>query len=800
MKAFLACCALCLLPQHGQAASLHDQFLNPPPDSRIMMRWWWFGPSGTHQELARELRTMKDANIGGVEIQPVYPLRLLANQKYLSPEFLDAVHFASETAHALGMRVDITLGSGWPYGGPHIPVTEAAGKLRIEHSAPTLEDGEKLIAAFPEKSLYFISSRTGQQVKRAGLGAEGFVLNHYDRRAITHHLEFVGNKLLEAFGAHPPYAVFSDSLEVYASDWTDNFLDEFQKRRGYDLKPLLPDLEDSPALRHDWALTLSELAEENYLAPIAAWAHQHHTRFRSQTYGEPPVRLSSGALADLAEGEMGPKWRVFNPARWASSTNHLYGRTITSTETWTWLHSPAFRATPLDMKAEADLHFIQGINQLIGHGWPYSPPDVDSPGWRFYAAAAFNNHNPWFIVMPDIASYLQRVSFLLRQGQPVNDIAIYLPTDDALAACKPGHFSVDRGMEERLGPTLIPQVLDAGFNFDYIDDTAMQKVALPYKVIILPGVERISMPTLRRLKLFIDAGGKVIATRHLPSLAPGYKDRNFSTLILAIVKSLHITVVTDETQLGSILRGTLDPDLKTDSPAIGFTHRKTTEGDIYFLANTSNTTVKTSVQFRATGEPQEWNPFSGAATGVNLSNLEFAPYESKIIVFDSKSLAPPTNKPETVFAELFSKQPWPAHFSGSTTYSKTLEIPAGQSEWWLDFGEGTKIDPPTGNAPGMRALLESPIRECALVYVNSKLAGSVWHPPYRLDITSFTHAGSNEIRLVVANLAINEMASKPLPTYKLLNQRFGERFTPQGFENLQELEAGILEPVTLIRK
>ena len=31
--------------------------------------------------------------------------------------------------------------------------------------------------------------------------------------------------------------------------------------------------------------------------------------------------------------------------------------------TWTWLHSPAFRATPLDMKAEANLHFLQGINE-----------------------------------------------------------------------------------------------------------------------------------------------------------------------------------------------------------------------------------------------------------------------------------------------------------------------------------------------------------------------------------------------------------------------------------------------------
>src|SRR5213594_239695 len=68
-------------------------------------------------------------------------------------------------------------------------------------------------------------------------------------------------------------------------------------------------------------------------------------------------------------------------------------------ETWTWLHSPAFRATPLDIKAEADQHFLAGINQLIGHGWPYSPPQAGNPGWSFYAAAVFNDKNPWWPVM-----------------------------------------------------------------------------------------------------------------------------------------------------------------------------------------------------------------------------------------------------------------------------------------------------------------------------------------------------------------------------------------------------------------
>jgi len=45
----------------------------------------------------------------------------------------------------------------------------------------------------------------------------------------------------------------------------------------------------------------------------------------------------------------------------------------------------------------------------------------------------FNDHNPWWLVMPDITTYLQRVSYMLRQGEPANDVALYLPTDDAYA-------------------------------------------------------------------------------------------------------------------------------------------------------------------------------------------------------------------------------------------------------------------------------------------------------------------------------------------------------------------------------
>ncbi|HMD50251.1 MAG TPA: glycosyl hydrolase, partial [Bryobacteraceae bacterium] len=303
---FVALAAVAPGAQLTSVAELRRAFDHPPDDSRIMMRWWWFGPAVTKPELEREMRAMKQGGIGGFEVQPVYPLALddpehgFRNLPYLSPEFLDSLQFTGAKARELGLRMDLTLGSGWPYGGPHIPIAEAASALRMEripipaHAAsiavPKIVEGDKLIAAFigttpitgiedgiarfpadgaERAALFIIAGRTRQMVKRAAVGAEGFVLDHYDGAAIETHLKNVGEPMLAALAATPPYAIFSDSLEVYNADWTGDFLAEFRKRRGYDLTPHLPALftdlgGQAMAIRHDWGKTLTELANENY--------------------------------------------------------------------------------------------------------------------------------------------------------------------------------------------------------------------------------------------------------------------------------------------------------------------------------------------------------------------------------------------------------------------------------------------------------------------------------------------------------------------------------------------------------
>lgn len=678
-----------------------------------MMRWWWFGPAITPEGLDRDLTAMKEAGLGGVEVQPVYPLALdgldpaTQTRPFLSPGFLDALAHARSTADRLGLRFDVTLGSGWPYGGPSVAASDAAGALRIEKldlpagalaiGLPPIGAGEALLAVYvtadaspraasafkpleismavegrlslatplptPQTAWVFIASRTGMMVKRPAVGGEGFVVDHYDRGALDRYLAAVGAPLLRALAASRPYAVFCDSLEVFGSDWTPGLLDAFRRFYGYDLRDHLPSLvagDDvaSRGVRHDWGQLLTERLESEFLVPLAQWAHEHDTRLRVQTYGIPPARPSSARLVDLPEGE-GAQWRTVTSVRWASSASHVAGHPVTSSETWTWLHSPSFAATPLDIKAEADRHFLQGVTQLIGHGWPNTPAGVEWPGARFYAAAVLSDVNPWWLVMPEVSQYLQRTSAMLRQGTAVNDVALYLPVSDAWSRMQPGKVHLFEMLRDHVGTTLVSSVLDAGFTFDVVDERHLFDAQVDgrelvvgkarYKAVVVPGAEIVPTQTMDLLVSFARAGGTVVATRRRPSQAPGF--RASAEQHAHVVRAAETLfggrlpgglLVEQDADAGARLATRLMPDVRwqSDASSLGFVHRRVGETDVYFVANTSNRPVAAPARFRARGRPQAWDPLSGAARepaymtsrGMDLT-VRLPPYGAMFYVF-----------------------------------------------------------------------------------------------------------------------------------------------------------------------
>jgi hypothetical protein len=123
---------------------------------------------------------------------------------------------------------------------------------------------------------------------------------------------------------------------------------------------------------------------------------------------------------------------------------------------------------------------------------------------------------------------------------------------------------------------------------------------------------------------------------------------------------------------------------------------------------------------------------------------------------------------------------------------------------YLDFGDAKPIEReplPGGTLRGnsFAALVDPPIREAATVFVNDRRAGSLWAPPYRLDVTDLLRDGPNRIRVDVYNTAINELAEGGrLPDMKPVVERYGQRTRLQDLEGLQPLPSGLRSAPRLV--
>lgn len=884
------------------------------PDARIMMRWWWFGPSISCEEVTRQLTLMHQAGIGGVEAAYIYPVCVdgepggIASERFLSPAFCRVVRHTADEAQRLGMRLDLTLGSGWPFGGPHIPPRLAARKLTVRAidvpaqvtDVPLSSGGEnemflaavcengrvarieqgrlRLDSPAPAASRAFLLTAvpTGQMVKRAALGAEGWVLDHYSEEALQAQLDAVGSVLLDAAGPGRVRAVFTDSLEAYGNNWTDDLLAEFRKRRGYDLAEFLPlllqhcdrSVDDPDRLRlihdvqHDYAQTLTELLNDRFLRPLQRFAHSRGVLSRVQAYGVPPATLSSYRHVDLPEGEttlgaseihQPAEWTEITPLRLASSAGRGNPHEIVSGETWTRLHSPPYAATPLDMKAEADQFFLQGVTQIIGHGWCHRPVDGDPTRWVFYAAGNFNEANPWHPVMGDLARYLQTVSSLLRAGTAVVDVGIYLPDHDVwarqtLSAEKDNLHHVN-ALRKHIGLDLPVELLRVGYNFDLVDDEVLQSSAeagsLPYRMIILPQIERIPLATLQALQRLAGRGVAVIALGRVPDQPPGHIERQRDAEAIRQLADtladpertphLHRLSAPDVAMLKQWC--TADVSLEQDAASIGYVHRRLVDADLYFFANTTNRPARLEPHYR-NRRPYVYqlDPMRRTACRVNEQGTVLPPYGSVFYLLSDRALdgrafgdftlcQPEASAPvdernitegwELAFPTGESRQldrvrlwtDWPEYrsFAGGATYRRSFEVP---DSWVgrrvvLEFDVPRPIEPhrrdPGRRNTGYATFLDAPIKDAAEVYLNGTRIAAIFSPPYRVDLTEAIRWGENVLEVKVYNRLINAIAAGSRYDFSEVHRTYGKRFDViQDFDNVTAEPAGLEGAVRLV--
>ena len=133
-------------------------------------------------------------------------------------------------------------------------------------------------------------------------------------------------------------------------------------------------------------------------------------------------------------------------------------------------------------------------------------------------------------------------------GEPVADVALYLPTEDTWSTFGLGriqnNLNLFRKAGDLIGPNIIPAILDAGFNFDLIDDQTLAEAGRRYKAIILPGVRSMPEATSRWLSEYAKGGGTVIAARRKPERAwPAYGSTRSVVMQLRAVAAAHEPIV-----------------------------------------------------------------------------------------------------------------------------------------------------------------------------------------------------------------------------------------------------------------
>src|SRR5262249_39696928 len=96
--------------------------------------WWWHGSAVDQTNIAHELQRFHDAGLGGVQITSIYGTKGAEAREipYLSPRWLSMMGYTVEEARRHGMGVDMTLGSGWCFGGPTVSNEDANASVVVK--------------------------------------------------------------------------------------------------------------------------------------------------------------------------------------------------------------------------------------------------------------------------------------------------------------------------------------------------------------------------------------------------------------------------------------------------------------------------------------------------------------------------------------------------------------------------------------------------------------------------------------------------------------------------------------------
>ncbi|MCW3168784.1 glycosyl hydrolase [Chryseobacterium sp. 09-1422] len=756
-------------------------------------RWWWMGNAVDEKGLDKQLTTLNKAGFGGVEIVPIYGAKGFEKQylTYLSPEWMKMLQFTTNKAKSLNMGVDMSVGTGWPIGGPQVDEQDAATKMIVQ--TYTISSGEKfsdkivlkdekqknlktvkldIVTAYNEKNEAVVLTdkinadgtlnwkpgsekwtvyavfvgKTLQKVKRAAPGGEGYTLDHFSPDATKDYLKTFD----KAFG-NSNYGIrsfFNDSYEVYNADWTPDFLNEFKKRRGYDLSPFIKYLlsneenEIAGRVKSDYRETLNELILNNFTKDFTNWAHSKNSKNTNQAHGSPGNLLDLYAAVDIPESETfgssifeipGLKRDTadiqksdmpdFNMLKFASSAANVTGKKLTSNETFTWL-TEHFKTSWSQAKPEVEQVFLSGINHVFYHGTTYTPADVKFPGWLFYASVNFVPENSLWPHLKGLNSYIERTQSVLQSGKSDNELLMYWPIYDQWASPKGKDVTFKvHNVEKWLVPTPMYENMNKlskmGYSLDMISDKMIgesksenQKIQVSKEgsacqVLIIPELTYLPESTLKSIIDLAQNGASIIFQNEPKDIPGNFEVEKRRTLLKSLWNQIPFQNQTGNVKMANFGKGkiVLSSDVaealkylkiereKLTDTGLKFVRRQFDGGKYYYIVNHTSKEINQSIPLNFVGKQVIlMNPENGnyglAETQNNSVKVQLKSGESLILktseILDN-SIAK-WNYTEKNDLPIILNQPWQLTFKeGGPELPETKTL--DKLEPWTNFTE-----------------------------------------------------------------------------------------------------------------
>lgn len=696
---------------------------------------------------------------------------------------------------------------------------------------------------------YSLTGSMNHAASREGTGLEVDKLNSkHVQQYIDDYLQsyetILGTTLIGKRGLN---AFMTDSLEVGLQNWTDDILLQFELLHGYDPRPWLPSLtgivvesaEQSDKFLWDFRKTIAELMLHSHYKVIADTVKAHGLTL----YGE-ALEAQRSFLGDdmdfrrytdiptaamwLFSPDVGPQHGLVADIQGAASVAHVYGKEIVAAESLTGALAP-WASAPRDLKPIVDLEFALGINRPIIHSSVHQPRDDKQPGLSLSIFGQyFNRHDTWAELAKGWIGYLTRSAYLLQQGQYVADIAYFYGEETPLSV---------------LFSAALPMDIPTGYGYDFVNaDAVLTQMSIKngnfvtlsgmsYRLLYLGGTsKRMTLAVLKKLQEMVAAGGVVVGAKPIGSPSLADDEAEFQRIVSGMwgpddeqagtVRRYQAGYLHKEADIGAAL-ATLQiakdfeyAQADSDTELL-FNHRELPAADIYFVSNRSGRTESVDVTFRVSGKrPELWHAEDGGieAASFRVENgrtvvpLNLAPFESVFVVFreHTKARSQYVKQPQiSVMAKLnanwrisftpsggaqksvegVSPGSWSEHqnqelkyFSGTATYTKELNVP----DSWIDSGDSLVLN--LGD-----------VRELAEVLVNSKLLGTLWKPPYRIDVTKVLRKGRNVLDVKVTNLWVNQLIGDQRPG----RETFSATSTPTYLPGAALKRSGLIGPVTL---